>query len=561
MLDKKRSCILEYYESIDAYNNYLIKYFKNEDYTSEIKKLDKNILNALLSLISLNLVYKKEDIVEKVGGLDSDSKLYDFVLDDYLAIINACSGDKYKIGSYESDSASNVFTKIRHKLAHGDFYIKDDKVFLNVENKECEVNIVLLSKFTQSLTRCYLSCYKENEYEKCLILDKATSSNVEFNANNIETILRLLTIKSYKLTSYDNSVIPVEIKNTLERLINEIKYYGNDKANIKKIEEMLIKDFHEIGYCLTISNKKVKYADKFKKIASTIEKENKSDKEKKYSFAEIVDKVINLNYSKDLIWFGSYYNQKIIENIILLKEYDLKELYKKTGISDECVLDEIYISSLLAKFNVLYSYPLDDIYKENNAYKTENERINELNFGLLNLDLIKPSYMNYKFDLPNQLERQVDNSIKQIRNLNNKINDLTISYNKTSDLSARERIESLIEKAKKDLVDANCRYLDVNDRYELLLKDIRDNQKYFNNKNIIEGIRNALAHGNVKILNPFETINPDDIILNFKDYDEDILCMDLSLTIKQFNTLFSEENVNILTNFINKENTIIKIKK
>lgn len=563
MLDKKRDCILDYYQAIDAYTNYLIKYFKNEDYSSEIVKLDKNILNALLSLISLNLVYKKEDIVENIGGLDYDSKLYDFALNDYLAIINACSMDKFKIGDFESNLAGTVFSKIRNKLAHGDFYIKDEKVFLNMEGKECEINIILLSKFTQSLSRCYLDCYKENIYEKSFIVDKATSSNVKFDVNNIEPILKLLTVKSYKLTSYDKKVIPVEIKNLLRRVVDELKFHYTDKSKLKSLEAILIRDLDQLGYHLSISNKKIKDIERMKKIALALESEieKKSDEEKKYAFAEIIDRLTNLNYGKDIIWTGAYYNQQIIENIILQKEYNLKTLHKNARMLGICTLEEIYVSSLLAKFNVLYSYPLDDIYKENNAYKLESERTNELDFGLLNLDEIKPSYMNYKFDLLNELEKQVDNSIKKIRNLNNRIKDLTISHSKVQNSNARKKIRDLIEDVQNKSAEVNSKYLEINTKYLMTLKDVNENKKYFNNKNIIEGIRNALAHGNVEILNPFETINPDDIILNFKDYDGDTLCMDLSITIKEFNTLFSKENIKILTNFIDKKNTLIKTKK
>ena len=37
--------------------------------------------------------------------------------------------------------------------------------------------------------------------------------------------------------------------------------------------------------------------------------------------------------------------------------------------------------------------------------------------------------------------------------------------------------------------------------------------------------------------------------------------MDLTLTIKEFNTLFSEQNLNVIKQFINKEKNITKVKK
>lgn len=563
MLDKKRSCILDYYEAIDAYCNYLVKYFGNNDYSNEIIILEENMILALLSLISLNLVYKKEDIVENKENLEYDSKLYDFVLDDYLAILGSCCGNKFRIGDFESDFAGTVFAKIRNKLAHGDFYIKDEKIYLNIEGKEKELSIKLLSKFTQALSRCYLSCNKEVEYERNFIIDKATSSNLEFNMNNIESILRLLTLKSYKIASRDNEIITVEIKKLLNQNINKIKKFQNDKAEVKQLEEILVSDFNKLGYNLSIHNNKIKDIEKMKRIALTInsEIEKKTNEEKKYAFAEMIDKVVDFNYSKDIIWTSAYRNQIILENLMLLNEYDLEKLYKMGAINDVCIFEELYVSSLLAKFNVLYSYPLDDIYKKNNAYRVESERIDELNFGLLNLDNINPSYINYKFDLPNELEKQVNNIFKQIQGLNNRINKLNVSYSKVNDSDTKEKIHNLIEDTKSKLAIINYKYIEVNNKYLETLDDLNKNEKYFNNKNIIEGIRNALAHGNVEIINPFEVSAIGNLILNFKDYDNGELCMDLTLTIKEFNTLFSEQNLNVIKQFINKEKNITKVKK
>lgn len=553
MLEKKRDCILKYYDSINTYSNYLIKYFNDENYSLESSKLNEIGIETLLSLISLNLIYKKEDIIENQENLEYDSKLYDFVLDDYLAIIGVKNKDEYKIGNFKSKHSSTIFAKIRNKLAHGDFYVEDRKIYLNIEGEEYSVDIVIFSKFMGSLTRCYLNCNKENIYERNFIVDKATSSNIPFEINNIESLLKLLTIKSYKITSYDNEVIPINIKNLLNNYIDNIKRNLNNKEKVKILEDKLVKTFDELGYNISIHNRKIKDIEKFKKIALPLVDMDYSDKEKKYSFAEMIDNIVNLNYGKDLIWMGLYFNQQILENMLLYNEYDLKKIYNLGGISNICNLDELYIPSLLAKFNVLYAYPLDDIYKENNVYKIENERLEELDFGLLNLGNIKPNYMNYELKIINELEKQINSLKKQIDNFEKRKDDLKVSYTKVKDLNVKNKIQGLILNCETDLSQINIKYKNLIDRYLQVLHDVNKNEKYFYNRNIVEGIRNALAHGNVKIINSFEVLDINDIILNFKDYDEEMLCMDLSLTIRQFNNLFSEENVNVLSNFINSK--------
>lgn len=66
-------------------------------------------------------------------------------------------------------------------------------------------------------------------------------------------------------------------------------------------------------------------------------------------------------------------------------------------------------------------------------------------------------------------------------------------------------------------------------------------------------IRNKFAHCNVKIIDKYESNKIGDVLLNFKDYSETELNMDLTIKVSDFEKLLRDENYMIITEFINSK--------
>lgn len=540
MLEKKKESIFPLYEAIGAYSNYLLKSTSGQDCSNEIEVLKNKANYALLALISLNLVFKKEDLVTK----SNEPKLYDFVLDDYMSIIKAHN-------NLDLETPENTFSKIRHKLAHGDFYLDGNNVVLNIENSPVETNIYVLSKLVSSLTHYYYDYAKEKDYERYFVIDKATGSQIAFEEKNIDTILKMLSLKRFKLSNLNGQDIPIHIKKKFRDTVDNYKH-KLIKNEAKQMDSEIINDFYNIGYNVSTTNSKIKNTDEIRKIASSIITccPNLSDKEKKYVFADILEKINDPNYNKDIIWLGSYWNQQIIEKLIMSESFDFDYLYRICHFDLSFTTSELYVSCLLAQFNSLYSYPLDDLFKIDNSYRLEEERQNEFNFQNLNLENLNPNILNIEIKAIDEMKKQIISLEKRISDISKTLSQKTDSYNKVND-EIKLKIKPAIETLTQNLNLAKENYVTLKNRYKKAKNDIIINEKHFKNRAIIEGIRNALAHGNVSVIDLFSADSFQDIKLNFKDYDDDELCMDLTISLKDFNTLFNQENVDAIKDFIN----------
>ena len=117
---------------------------------------------------------------------------------------------------------------------------------------------------------------------------------------------------------------------------------------------------------------------------------------------------------------------------------------------------------------------------------------------------------------------------------------------------AVNRIQESINRLDSILIGLCSEFIILEKRYNQINEDYRVNKKYFENRAIIEGIRNAIAHGNICIKR-FENIKDiDDTIINFQDIYEGKVVFDLDVTIRDFETLFLEWNIGPIIEFLNK---------
>lgn len=573
IIDEKKEGLKEYFESIAAYSGYLLCSINQDETAKNISKY--NLKSALLSMITFNLIYNKENIIENKGSMKYEPKLYNFILDEYMSLIAPGKFKTYGLGNYETDSSEEMFAYIRNKFAHGDYYIDGDDVVLNHENSLPRININLLATFNIALSRSLIDGYKNPRYERQIICNKVQLLNTDniYNAD-INDLLRLTIFKKITLTHKKNEIIDSKIKAQLEYDIEYLKdvWTTLDKANIKLEEQKLVDFYDKFDCVLVFENKKIKDPEKIQKIKTALKSlkvdlQNIDIRVQAYTYGSIVHDIMIDNYDSDSIWMGAIYNQQILTEMITNNQYDYKKILTNSGSISMAQSSAIQlISSFLAQFCVLYLYPLDDIYKINNEYKFD--RKDELDFSKLNMDSFKPTVYNFKNthlliqeQKVNSLERKI-NSLKD--RIEQKVNSLEIINNKAMDNNEKQKIiskiEPLITELKQSLQELRREYLIELRQNCRMMADYEVNEKYFRNRNMIEGIRNSIAHGNVKIINEAECNFIGDIFLNFKDYDNGELIMDLTIKVSDFELLLKNENYKVITDFLNNKVKVNKFK-
>ena len=88
--------------------------------------------------------------------------------------------------------------------------------------------------------------------------------------------------------------------------------------------------------------------------------------------------------------------------------------------------------------------------------------------------------------------------------------------------------------------------------YNSIRDDYRNNPEYYKNRAIIEGIRNAIAHGHIRIR---KANNIDDTVIIFKDIYNGEVTFELEITVDEFSSLFSQRNVSLIALFLNNRGT------
>ena len=85
------------------------------------------------------------------------------------------------------------------------------------------------------------------------------------------------------------------------------------------------------------------------------------------------------------------------------------------------------------------------------------------------------------------------------------------------------------------------------------------NPDYFRNRAIVDGIRNAIAHGNITINKFVSPEKIDDIMITFKDIYEGEVTFELEISIRDFERLFHEHNITVLSEFLDRKQKTYKI--
>lgn len=552
-MDKRKS-IVDYYNANQAYFDYLQGILGNSAGNCKNIFNDGNIYGAEVGCMSNILLAIKEDIVLKKETYESN--LFGNLLEQSVELIASKVPNGYMIDNYVFNSAAELVSKLRNKLAHGDFTLdlNHNRIMLNIDDEnEVKVRINKLSTFIVNALSRYLKDRERNKNKRDLIIiDRNIShrQNPIVNDKELRNVIKDFYCIEFVLTRSDSKNIELSVLNDFEEAFNK---YKKDK---KLIHMSQFKNNLDSNY-------------EFKINRMSIENDQDIDKLVYYIKEKCPD---NLNYEAQLLFIGEeikpYLNKDYekmnplysnLLNLLILSELEktnsfnvlkqrLIETYERPLIIDYNNLASVCI----AMFNALFSYSLDDYYKD--SLEFDNFQNNGFDYSLLDLSLINPSIVtidevkisevenscnSISNDIKN-LEGKITKNLESLKNVKEKGNskaETTININLQKLEEKKNELKNKLSEKKKHLSNLKSYYL--------------NNINHIKNRAVIEGIRNAIAHGNYK-----NDLNFGDYILIFTDLYEGKVTFEAKIPLLDFIKTV-ESNTSVIEKYIKTDSKSI----
>ena len=552
-MDKRKS-IVDYYNANQAYFDYLQGILGNSAGNCKNIFNDGNIYGAEVGCMSNILLAIKEDIVLKKETYESN--LFGNLLEQSVELIASKVPNGYMIDNYVFNSAAELVFKLRNKLAHGDFTLdlKHNRIILNIDDEnEVKVRINKLSTFIVNALSRYLKDRERNKNKRdFIVIDRNVSNrqNPIVNDKELRNVIKDFYCIEFVLSRSDSKNIELSVLNNFEEAINK---YKKDK---KLIHMSQFKNNLDSNY-------------EFKINRMSIENDQDIDKLVYYIKEKCPD---NLNYEAQLMFIGEeikpYLNKDYekmnplysnLLNLLILSELEktnsfnalrqrLIETYERPLIIDYNNL----ASASIAMFNALFSYSLDDYYKD--SLEFDNFQNNGFDYSLLDLSLINPSIVTIDEVRISEVENSCNSISNDIKNLEGKITKNLESLKNVKE-NGNSKAETAIKNNLQNLKKKQNALKNKLSEKKIHLSNLKsyyiNNINHIKNRAIIEGIRNAIAHGNYKI-----DLNFGDYILIFTDLYEGKVTFEAKIPLLDFIKTV-ESNTSVIEKYIKTDSKSI----
>lgn len=533
-------CYKEYLTSTFVFLNYIVDIDKPNEYAREI--INKEYITGSKVAILANILLSiKESVVEKEqsNGINFLSKIFDSALDEATNVIVSNKQDNtYVLNSYK-DTPSNILATIRNKFAHGKYLIdfKNNKILINVAKKKekevfYQIDVDKLTEYIRKNVKGYLQERKTNEYKRHLVAFSNKNNNKPITLKSeAKNVLKRASYQEFILTS-DN-----EIEEDVLKSFNNIFEIYRETLNIK-----IMNNFEEkvkkLGYKIISKTKKVNEIEIDNIIANTsfltYDSKNLSYHNQIANLEEYLLYYFNKDEEKLKQLIANLTSLQILEGIDTCKTTNIKVISKNLIIKRD---QELILSAMLAMFNSLFIYPMDNIFLNDKEFTSEENT--GFPYELLDISLLKKC--DYHLDNNNisNIKEQERSLLKKITKINTDIS--TISHNLNNIPKEKQKIitklETTLQESKLNLKESNEELVVVQKELQEKENYFSNNQIYLTNKSIIEGIRNSICHGNIKTrLNG----SMDNTIVIFEDIHEDKLTFKLEITLNDLYKFLTE---------------------
>lgn len=567
--NKKREQIINTYQELLEAN---IKYLEYLNSFGEKNDLDEKSINLLkVGYATFALLLWKDEIIKKDSEYNLSTTVVEEILDEHINIITN-KKNIWLIGDIEFTSSLDLLNVLRNKLAHGDYQIKENEIILEINDKIGSVNIDRLLDLTIQLDQNLSLIQKQKENTVGMIRNKNALENI--NIKTKKDLDKALSNMSY-----------IEIKEKPRKLCLRTKEYIALAINLKKVVKTSIQNLRKVDNLTSVPKLKflLEQVNMDAKVTETMSTDlEATEKARKMYVSRInemramspimqqkylafwLQEAIKKEMQKKSISFG------IVNNEVLLKELKKNPNRNLINIIEQNKFgplltvenEKTVLTAYLINFYFTYIYALDNILNEKNKEDIRDIVENKaFDFSKLDLSGIK-NQMNIETKNFSNFEGQTNKLDSDILNLDTRIYKLQniIDSLKNIIVSHPERKEVLDKNIliQEEAVSKRDYIIGLKERVEKYYKE--DLLRYKKNRAIIEHIRNSIAHGNIS-LNIFNgNYTLEDALLTFND-EHDGKTTTIQLTLKEFETLFSNENIKTILDFINPQEDINSLKK
>ena len=566
---KKKEQIINTYQELLEAN---IKYLEYLNSFGEKNDLDEKSINLLkVGYATFALLLWKDEIIKKDSEYNLSTTVVEEILDEHINIITN-KKNIWSIGEIEFTSSLDLLNVLRNKLAHGDYQIKENEIILEINDKIGSVNIDRLLDLTIQLDQNLSLIQKQKENTVGMIRNKNALENI--NIKTKSDLDKALSNMSY-----------VEIKEKPRKLCLRTKEYIALAINLKKVVKTSIQNLRKVDNLTSVPKLKflLEQVNMDAKVTETMSTDlEATEKARKMYVSRInemkaispimqqkylafwLQEAIKKEMQKKSISFG------IVNNEVLLKELkknpnrNLINIIEQNKFGSLLIVEneKTVLTAYLINFYFTYIYALDNILNEKNKEDIRDIVENKaFDFSKLDLSGIK-NQMNIETKNFSNFEGQTNKLDSDILNLDTRIYKLQniIDSLKNIIVSHPERKEVLDKNIliQEEALSKRDYIIGLKERVKKYYEE--DLTRYKKNRAIIEHIRNSIAHGNIS-LNIFNgNYTLEEALLTFND-EHDGKTTTIQLTLKEFETLFSNENIKTILDFINPQEDINSLKK
>ncbi len=566
---KKKEQIINTYQELLEAN---IKYLEYLNSFGEKNDLDAKSINLLkVGYATFALLLWKDEIIKKDSEYNLSTTVVEEILDEHINIITN-KKNIWSIGEIEFTSSLDLLNVLRNKLAHGDYQIKENEIILEINDKIGSVNIDRLLDLTIQLDQNLSLIQKQKENTVGMIRNKNALENINIKTKN--DLDKALSNMSY-----------IEIKEKPRKLCLRTKEYIALAINLKKVVKTSIQNLRKVDNLTAVPKLKflLEQVNMDAKVTETMSTDlEATEKARKMYVSRInemraispimqqkylafwLQEAIKKEMQKKSISFG------IVNNEVLLKELKKNPNRNLINIIEQNKFgplltvenEKTVLTAYLINFYFTYIYALDNILNEKNKEDIRDIVENKaFDFSKLDLSGIKnqmdietKNFSNFEGQT-NKLDSDIlnlDTRIYKLQNIIDSLKNVIVSHPERKIIYDKNILIQEEALSKRDYI------IGLKERVEKYYKE--DLPRYKKNRAIIEHIRNSIAHGNIS-LNIFNgNYTLEDALLTFND-EHDGKTTTIQLTLKEFETLFSNENIKTILDFINPQEDINSLKK
>ncbi len=566
---KKKEQIINTYQELLEAN---IKYLEYLNSFGEKNDLDEKSINLLkVGYATFALLLWKDEIIKKDSEYNLSTTVVEEILDEHINIITN-KKNIWSIGEIEFTSSLDLLNVLRNKLAHGDYQIKENEIILEINDKIGSVNIDRLLDLTIQLDQNLSLIQKQKENTVGMIRNKNALENI--NIKTKSDLDKALSNMSY-----------IEIKEKPRKLCLRTKEYIALAINLKKVVKTSIQNLRKVDNLTSVPKLKflLEQVNMDAKVTETMSTDlEATEKARKMYVSRInemraispimqqkylafwLQEAIKKEMQKKSISFG------IVNNEVLLKELkknlnrNLINIIEQNKFGPLLTVEneKTVLTAYLINFYFTYIYALDNILNEKNKEDIRDIVENKaFDFSKLDLSGIKnqmdietKNFSNFEGQT-NKLDSDIlnlDTRIYKLQNIIDSLKNVIVSHPEKKIIYDKNILIQEEALSKRDYI------IGLKERVEKYYKE--DLPRYKKNRAIIEHIRNSIAHGNIS-LNIFNgNYTLEDALLTFND-EHDGKTTTIQLTLKEFETLFSNENIKTILDFINPQEDINSLKK